>query len=144
MKIGLYSHLYHFCWLLKKKFTLWFHFLLFCLVFCLLCFVVFKLIYSIAKSNAFLKRYLWEFCAKNNSFNVFRIKISFSLKICNHFFDRFASFSVFNENFGFEQNTNQILWSQINAMILGQICVYQLGNWWNPSIRIFFKTLPCY
>ena len=45
---------------------------------------------------------------------------SYFLKIiCKHFFDRFASFLVFNENFGFEQNTNQSLWSQINGMILG-------------------------
>ena len=52
-----------------------------------------------------------------NSFRVIRIKISlfFLKKNMQPYLDRFASF----ENFGFEQNTNQSLWSQINGIILG-------------------------
>ena len=57
--------------------------------------------------------------------------------------DRFAFFSVFNKNSGFEWNTNPSLWYQINRIILGQICVYQLGNWWNPYIRKIFKIHFC-
>ena len=35
------------------------------------------------------------------------------------YLDWFASFLVFNENFGFKQNMNKNLWSQINGIILG-------------------------
>ena len=123
---------------------MWIRFLLFCSVFHFLCFFVFILIPFILKSNAFRKRYLWKFCAKNNSFRVFKIKISFSLKICNHVLISLHLPQFLNKNPSFERNTNSSLWSQKNRMILGWICVYQLGNWWNPYIRKFFKTLPCY
>ena len=54
------------------------------------------------------------------SFRVFRIKKKiFPKNNMQPYLDQFTSFSILNENFGFEQNTNQSLWSQINGTILG-------------------------
>ena len=66
------------------------------------------------------KIYLKILFKKKKSFRVFRIKIFFFPKNnMQPYLDRFTSFSILNENFGFEQNTNQSLWSQINGTILG-------------------------
>ena len=54
-------------------------------------------------------------------------------------FDRSASFSVFNEHFGLEQNTNQSLWSQINGMRLN-LCT-SMGKLVKPLHKKIFSKL---
>ena len=126
MKIGLHSH--HFSLLGCEKFHFVNSFSSVLLSISFLMFCCFHTNSLYLKSNDFLKRYLRKFCAKNNSFRVFRIKIPFSLKICNFVLISLHLSQFSNKNPSFEWNKNSSLWSQTNGMILGWICVYQLGN----------------
>ena len=105
-------------WLSKSLFCD-LHFLLFWLIFCFLCFVVFELIPFILKQKYFSQKIPLKIYFKN-SFRVFRIKIFFLKKVMrNHILIGLHPSRFFNKKFGFEQNTNQSLWSQMNGIILG-------------------------
>ena len=79
---------------------------MFCLVFYFLYFIFFQINSFYFKIKYFSKKKIILKIYFKNSFRVLRIKISFFLLFKNNmqpYLVRFASFSVFNKNFGFEQ-----------------------------------------
>ena len=133
----LHSHHFSLLGCQKFYFVILFSFVLLGILFLMFCcfqinFFYFKIKYFSQKIP--LKIYFKKFISSPQNQNLIFLN---NMQPC---LDRFAFFSVFNKNSGFEWNTNPSLWYQINRIILGQICVYQLGNWQNPYIKSFFQN----